>query len=448
MRRSLVALFALVTAVASSCSPSTDGATPDPVDSAAPALDARGSDAEVHDAADAVTGIDVDVRPEAGEGGAEPVDAAMDSSAVDARVDAAADSGGRPDAGASDASDASDAGTEADTSDSGTKADASLPSAPGVSKVLKVFDNAHIYFTGDVKTRYAYQTVTFPDQGTYDKITMTLTLGCPAGGCDPWDRRGDIGIVLNRDASDPNRDEILELGRFATPYGVGGTWTYDLTDLRPVLSGAQQLRVFADTWVDGWTATITIDMHGGTPAKEPLFVVPLWSVPHVGYGVPSHPVSADAPAKNVTVPAPVSALALRAIITGHGQGNKDNCAEFCAKDHYFKIGSASHTQRVWRDDCATTAVPSNGTWKYSRAGWCPGANVRPITVDISADVSAEMKAGRASFSVAYDVEAYDNTCRPDNCVAASCALGTGCNYDNGNHTDPYYTVTAVLIGYR
>jgi hypothetical protein len=438
MNRPLTALLASLTALGLSCSSTTDATAPDPVDSATPGLDARIADVQSRDAADGSTGIDadLDVSVDQHDAGNGPVDGSKDSSAIDASLDAATDARGHEDASTSDAS------------DSGTKPDASVPSVPGVSTVIKAFDKAHIYFTGDFKTRYAYQTVTFPEQGTYDKITMTLTLGCPAGGCDPWDRRGDIGIVLKKDASDPNRDQILELGRFATPYGVGGTWAYDLTDLRPVLSGTKELRVFADTWVDGWVATITIDMHGGTPAKEPLFVVPLWSVPHVGYGVPSHPVSTDAPAKNVTVPEQVSHLALRAIITGHGQGNRDNCAEFCAKDHYFKVGTASHTQRVWRDDCEATAVPSNGTWKYSRAGWCPGANVRPITVDVSADVSSDAKAGKSSFTVAYDVEAYDNTCRSDNCVASSCALGTGCAYDNGNHTDPYYALTAVLIGYR
>jgi alpha-L-rhamnosidase len=91
MRCPLAILFALVTAVGYSCSSSTDGATPDPVDSAAPGLDARGSDADVHDAADASTGTGVDARVEPGDDGSVPVDAETDSAAGDARSDAAAD---------------------------------------------------------------------------------------------------------------------------------------------------------------------------------------------------------------------------------------------------------------------------------------------------------------------------------------------------------------------
>lgn len=315
----------------------------------------------------------------------------------------------------------------------------------GADSNVTAFDKAHL--TGG--SRNIYQTSTFPEQGSYERITMTLTLACPAGGCDPWDRWGNIGIVLKKNASDPGGDQILELGRFVTPYGVGGTFKYDVTDLRPALSGKQELRIFTDTWVDGWLATVKFEMKGGVPAKEPSFVMPLWTALHVGVGVPSKPISNSVPTRQVTVDQASCGLAVRAIITGHGQGNRDNCAEFCAKTHYYKVGTASHGKSVWRDDCASTAVQNqNGTWQYPRAGWCPGADVRAFSVDVGADVNAEAKAGKKAFPVAYDVEGYDNTCRPDNCSASSCVFGTGCAYDNGAHTEPYYAMTAVLIGYK
>ena len=275
----------------------------------------------------------------------------------------------------------------------------------GADAKLTAFDGAHL--SGGA--RNVYQTVNFPAQGSYQKITMTFTLSCPAGGCDPWDRWGNIGIVLKKNTADPGNDQLLELGRFVTPYGVGGTFSYELTDLRPVLSGKQELRIFIDTWVDGWLATVKFDMKGGVPAKEPAFVYPLWNASHVGVGVPSKPVSGDVPPRQLTVPQTACGLAVRAIITGHGQGNRDNCAEFCPKTHFFKVGTASHGQSVWRDDCATTAVQNqNGTWQYSRAGWCPGADVRAFSLDVGGDVSADAKAGKAPFSVAYDVEGYDS----------------------------------------
>ena len=91
-------------------------------------------------------------------------------------------------------------------------------------------------------------------------------------------------------------------------------------------------------------------------------------------------------------------------------------------------------QKIWRTDCATTAAPNQqGTYQYSRAGWCPGADVKPWTFDVTADLG-----GAATVTFAYDVDAYENTCRPDAMPCAGCTLGAACAYDGGNHTEPNY----------
>src|SRR5690606_8216240 len=227
---------------------------------------------------------------------------------------------------------------------------------------------------------------TFPEEGSYEKITLSFTLSCPDAGCDPWDRWGSLGIVTQRgDSSD--HDQVLEVARFVTPYGVGGTFTYDVTELRPLLRGETELRIFIDTWVDGWLATATFEMKGGKPSREAKFVMPLWSNGHVAVGNPADPVAHRVPPTAVSVPDSVCGLGVRAIITGHGQGNSSNCAEFCPKQHLFHVAGASYGHTVWRDDCATTAVPDQkGTYTYSRAGWCPGADVRAISLDVGQDV--------------------------------------------------------------
>jgi hypothetical protein len=139
-----------------------------------------------------------------------------------------------------------------------------------------------------------------------------------------------------------------------------------------------------------------------------------------------------------------SSYVLRAFVTGHGQGNASNCAEFCKKTHTLTAGTTPHTEQIWRADCATTAAPNQqGTWKYSRAGWCPGADVKPWLIDISADV-----AGAASAKIGYGVTDYENTCRPDAATCSGCALGTGCDYDGGAHTEPNYQLSTLLIAYE
>jgi hypothetical protein len=322
--------------------------------------------------------------------------------------------------------------------------------AAGADTTVTPFDQAHVYFTGDDNKRQLDVPASFPATGDYEKISLHLALDCPkAGGCDAWDRFGTLGVVTAKGA-DGAPDTVVEVARFITPYKVKAGWDLDVTDLRPLLTGDVTLRVFIDTWVGpgspygaGWLVTASFDLKGGTPAKKPLAVVPVISPRAVTYGDPAKPVADSAPPATLALPK-ASSYAVRAFITGHGQGNKDNCAEFCPREHTVRVEGAEHSKLVWRTDCAKTAAPNQqGTWKLSRAGWCPGALVAPWSFDVTADV-----AGKADATFAYDVQIYENTCRPDAEPCAGCSLGTGCAYDGGAHTEPSYQLSAVLVAYE
>lgn len=320
---------------------------------------------------------------------------------------------------------------------------------PGADTVVTPFDKTHIYFTGDDNKREVDQTATFPTEGTYERITLHLALDCPQGGCDSWDRFATLGIVSKK-GQNGEPDQVIELARYITPYKVTAAWDIDVTDLRPLFSGEITLRTFIDTWVGpgspygaGWLVTARFEMKGGTPPKLPISVTPVWTRTSAAYGDPAKPMTDVLPDQMLALPEG-SSFALRTFITGHGQGNKGNCAEFCKRIHTLTVQGIRHDQEIWRADCATTAVPNQqGTWKYARAGWCPGADVRPWLLDVTADLT-----GAAEASVAYEVEEYENTCRPDAAVCAGCTLGTGCDYDGGAHTEPNYQVSTVLIGYK
>ncbi|MDC3985076.1 peptide-N-glycosidase F-related protein [Polyangium jinanense] len=321
---------------------------------------------------------------------------------------------------------------------------------PGADTVVTPHDKTHVYFTGEDNKRIVDAPATFPAEGEYSQIVLHLSLACPDGGCDAWDRFASLGLVTAK-GNTPEEDTVLEIARYITPYAVEGAWDIDVTDLRPLLAGEVTVRAFIDTWVGpgspygaGWLVTASFEMKGGIPAKLPVAVLPVWDRRYVAYGDPSKPVSGSAPAQEIMLPEGSTSYALRTFITGHGQGNADNCAEFCTRKHTFTVGATPHEQDIWRSDCATTAVPGQqGTWKYPRAGWCPGADVRPWTVDITADV-----AGASTVKIAYGVEEYENTCRPDAAVCEGCSLGTGCDYDGGAHTEPNYQLSTVLIAYR
>ena len=148
--------------------------------------------------------------------------------------------------------------------------------------------------------------------------------------------------------------------RFMTLPGAP-SWTVDVTALRPLLAGEVTLRVFVDTWVGpghpqgaGWLVDASFEMKGGTPARLPVAVIPLWDEMRFDYGDPAKPVAAAVPPRQPAIPADASAVELRAIITGHGQGNLQNCAEFCRRTHSFRLGETSFDRLLG----ATTAPPA------------------------------------------------------------------------------------------
>lgn len=321
----------------------------------------------------------------------------------------------------------------------------------GPDALVPLFEGAHIFWLGwdeGQNQRELDIEVDLPEPGfTYDSVTLTLRLSCPDGGCDWWDRKGSLGLI-----ADPSDEEsaVWELARFVTPYRVGGTWSLDVTALQSLLQGPQTLRLYIDTWVgpghangDGWMVDAQLEYVGGVPAQVPVAVVPLWPRRDLTLGDPLNPLAEQIDAVALEVPQEASRVDLWTVITGHGQGNLDNCAEFCQLAHGFLVADAPVQRTIWRDDCDQNPIQGQqGTWTHPRAGWCPGDMVQPWVQDIS-----EHATPGSSIEVRYDVEAYENTCRPDAPMCSGCALGTGCEYDGGNHTPPSVQVSSAAIVY-
>lgn len=343
---------------------------------------------------------------------------------------------------------AEDSSTSTDDSEGSETGDTSFAPMIGEDTSVTAFDQAHVYF-GEQNMRQIDVALSFPPaELAYESVTLDITLGCPNDACDWWDRKGFIAVVRDPGSE---QESILEIARFMTPYRVGAQHVIDVSELRPLLAGDVTLRVFIDTWVgpghqngDGWLVSARFDFAGGSPERVPIAVLPIWSLRTFEYGNPDLPVADSVPETAVEIPAEADAVSLRSIITGHGQGNLDNCAEFCPRNHGFLLGEQAFVREIWRDDCAQTPVEGQqGTWQYPRAGWCPGAEVIAWIEDVSAAVTPGQ-----SVSVIYDVQAYENSCRPESPMCTGCALGTGCEYDGGNHTPPIYDLSAMLIAYR
>lgn len=311
---------------------------------------------------------------------------------------------------------------------------------PAVEQTVDVAKASHFYFLGgDDKRNIEYKATLPKGINNYGRILLHLKLSCPSGKCDAWDRAGWFGVV-----SKLHKNAFFELIRFATPYGVGGEWTVDVTDFAPVLTGEQTFKGFIDTWVgpgnsagNGWLVDVSFQFTPGTLAQKTALIVPTNLNAQIAYGNPK-----QGTARSAELPAMIGykSAKLVALITGHGQGNSDNCAEFCPRTHSFNIGGMTVKKEIWRNDCDKNKIKNqNGTWQYPRAGWCPGDIVQPWVQDIT-----EL-AQTGGKSITYDVQAYENTCRPDAGECKGCTLGNGCDYDGGAHTDPKFIVTSYVI---
>lgn len=294
-------------------------------------------------------------------------------------------------------------------------------------------------------------TFAFPDTTThYAKIVAFYKIGCPTapGDCDPWDRLGYLKMQHGTD--------WYEIARIVTPYDITSpppgrpgtcTWPIDVSDYAAYLHGDVTLRNYIESWMGdnrGWLVTIDFAFIEGEPEWHPYQVVNLWQNYYTVYGDPANPVEASLAAVRVPIDPAAERVKFRAIVTGHGQGNTDNCAEFCSRTHSIVANASTTSHTLWRSNCNTNPCsPQGGTWSYARAGWCPGSSVTPWDVEIT---NAVTPGGEALLD--YNVQAYTNLCRPNNpnCVAGvTCA---DCNYNYNGHTEPYYAVASHLVYYR
>lgn len=300
-----------------------------------------------------------------------------------------------------------------------------LANQNNVKSEIEIFRNEHLYFQSGDNKRKVIKTQQLPSNDEFDTVTLAFDLSCPNDRCDWWDRSGEL-TVLDENG---NAYEIL---RFKTPYRVGANWSIDVSNFLPLLRGKKEFVVFIDTWVkpgssqgDGWLVNAQLIYENTRKVKKATEVIPIFTPDNQAYGKKDKITELS---KTISASKPYDSATLITYITGHGQGNSQNCAEFCPKTHTISLAGNSINQLVWRDDCSETVTKGvqMGTWKYSRAGWCPGDKVDPILLEI--DTLAE---GPWQFS--WKPETYTNNLDE--------------NYDNNGHTRPYYRFSSYLVLY-
>lgn len=247
----------------------------------------------------------------------------------------------------------------------------------------------------------------FPTAGeTFRRIWLDLTIGCPEGGCSPWDYT--VCLLLEKKVADSSIN--YELARYITAYSgnLNSTWSrtyrYDVTDYAPLLTDSAKLDIFYDGWTDGFTATVDFTFIKGTPARKPFKVEKL-VYGSFAYGDENNPIGTLIGERFANIDEKTKSAALKTIITGHGFGGNEDCAEFCEKDNFIYVNSnLAATNHVWKGDCGMNPhYPQPGTWLFDRANWCPGLPVVPFTNDITEFIQ---QGGENSF--AFDMTPFVN----------------------------------------
>lgn len=218
--------------------------------------------------------------------------------------------------------------------------------------------------------------------------------------------------------------ESVELYRYITPYGnglnlgAGFTWTENVTDFAPLLSG----KVFLDAPNSQEDLELTFDFIEGTPVRDIKRFIPLWQkwVTYNGnFEKHIDPIE-------IELQEGESNVRFKHIQTGHGfGGNSDNCAEFCRKEGYVKVnGEQKYNIFVWRECGDNPVYPQGGTWLTDRTNWCPGAEVSPYDFEIS-----EFIKGQNKFTIDWDMEFYNTP------------------YNNGSNQDPRWLINSYVVTY-
>jgi hypothetical protein len=198
----------------------------------------------------------------------------------------------------------------------------------------------------------------------------------------------------------------FELARYITPYGNGlslgngWTWTFDVSDYRTLL--ADSVHLAAGNWQE--LLDMKFIMIKGIPPRDVVGIQNLWNG-SFDYGHTNNPIENHLTPKTVNIPANALSTRWKSRVTGHGMDTPSNCAEFCPKNHYYKInGTQQYSKLVWRDNCDVNPLyPQGGTWVYDRANWCPGAEVWTYDFELTPFVTPGNTA-----TLDHDVQAYTN----------------------------------------
>jgi len=244
--------------------------------------------------------------------------------------------------------------------------------------------------------------------GAFNHIRADYQHNC-VGTCDTYDRVGGVKVRNYR-------GEWMELFRYITPFGVECSADLDVTDYTTVLQGLVEFELYFETWNgDGYNPVLTFDLTKGTPQYKYVNVEEIW---FDTYSFGDYANQQPVPVINYTFPEGAEKANLKITTTGHnwssgtnGCYNTGNAAEFLEATHHIYVNNVKkYDQHNW-EACNPNPYgcqPQNGTWTYSRSGWCPGS------IAMVWDFSLDEYVSRGNAELFYQFDpTYIDECHPN-----------------------------------
>ncbi|MFK7928170.1 MAG: peptide-N-glycosidase F-related protein [Myxococcota bacterium] len=250
-----------------------------------------------------------------------------------------------------------------------------------------------------VTDRIIVKTVDVPaDRSAFDTFEFDILVDCKERNpfmCSEWDRIARIDLCLDgEDCAD--RREVV---RWITPYWRRGErrWLIDASPLMGILpeGGQATFRIeHGPGWERATARDVRIAARFRTQGDRPKATGGARAFTGGNFNADYNTRDPFA----FTPPASASRVELVTILSGHGQTNGNNCAEWCDHRHQFALNGTDLPEIASEggigsvDGCgyaaALGASPGQwGNWAPKRAYWCPGLPVEAERLDITDQVT-------------------------------------------------------------
>ena len=288
----------------------------------------------------------------------------------------------------------------------------------------------------------AYGEFPFPTHvNAFNAINLHYLHNCVNGNCNTYDHQSYVRVKNYR-------GEWVELCRYITPFGVECVDDLDVTDFTSVLQGLVEFEYYSEQYAtgEGYNPTAIFEYTKGTPEYPYVDLQELW---YGNYAFGDYSDLCPVPTRTVKFDPCVEKAKLQITTSGHnwsdtgnGAYNTGNAAEFYHAVHNINInGATMYTQDLWQTCNPNPAgcQPQNGTWTYSRAGWCPGS----MSMVWNYSLDEYLPDGGADVLYEFD-PTYVDQCHPN---YPDCVSGQNSCPNCDNSSNPILKVSGKLVTY-